>query len=195
MVALTPTSRGGQRLLAGMSKLKHLLSQLPEGNVTVENVGENDTDVSLEATRKLLVDLCSEEVLALTTLVEQVLSEAGVEASQLYSVEVLGGGCRMPWVKEVLEKVTQKSLSYTLDDTSAAMGAASVSDQQTEKGSSAGILASRTPEQEPTERQISLRAVEEGMAKVDEELRLRSPHEPKHNSSLYLLLELDSKLP
>ena len=172
--SLTPTSRGGQRLLAGMSKLKHLLSQLPEGNVTVENVGENDTDVSLEATRKLLVDLCSEEVQALTTLVEQVLSETGVEASQLYSVEVLGGGCRMPWVKEVLEKVTQKSLSYTLDDTSAAMGAASVSDQQTEKGSSAGILASRTPQQEPTERQISLRAVEEGMAKVDEELRLRS---------------------
>jgi hypothetical protein len=162
-----PNSRGGQRLLAAMINLKELLSQLPEGNVTVENVGPNETDVKLQGTRKLLVELCQEEAQSLTSLVEQVLAEGGISASQLYSVEVVGGGCRMPWVKDVLERATQLStLSYTLDDTSAAMGAALVP--------TTAVLARRTAEDTPTELQIALRQAEEQMALADRELEQRS---------------------
>ena len=170
LATLTPNSRGGQRLLASMSKLKHLLSQLPEGNVTVENVGKDDADVSLEASRSMLVELCKEEVQAMTALIEKVVASAGIGIDQLHSVEVVGGGCRMPWVKDVLEKATQKTLSHTLDDTSAALGAALIGEQV----SPMGILARRAPEEEPTERQKALRAAEEKMAKLDEELQLRS---------------------
>lgn len=163
---VTPDSRGGQRLLVGMTKLKMLLSQLPEGNVTVENVGTNETDVVLEGSRNLLVELCSKEVEKLTSLVERTLKDANVEASQLFSLEVVGGGCRMPWVKDVLQKATQLStLSYTLDDTSAAMGAALETTR---------VLARRTTEDTPSELQVTLRQKEETMALADEALRQKS---------------------
>jgi molecular chaperone DnaK (HSP70) len=163
---VTPNSRGGQRLLAAMVNLKELLSQLPEGNVTVENVGPNETDVRLEGSRKLLVDLCEAEAQSLVSMVEQAMKDADIEASQLFSVEVVGGGCRMPWVKLALEKATKMStLSYTLDDTSAAMGAALVT---------SNFMAKRTPEDTPTELQIALRQAEEEMARADRELEQKS---------------------
>lgn len=173
---IVPNSRGGQRLLTGMNKLKQLLSQLPEGVVTVENVGRNDTDVSLEATRSLLVELCAKEVQALTTLVNDAVTKAGIAASQLYSVEVVGGGCRMPWVKEVLEKATQIStLSYTLDDTSAALGATLLlTEFQQNPESTTYILAGRTAEETPTDLQRTLRESEQTMAALDQQLLQRS---------------------
>jgi len=174
---LTPHSRGGQRLLTAMINLKELLSQLPEGNVTVENVGPNDTDVKLEGSRKLLVELCEEEAQSLKGLIEDTMKVAGIEADQLYSVEVVGGGCRMPWVKTVLEQVTGMStLSYTMDDTSAAMGAALVSPTTTTTTTTttSNVMAQRTPEDLPTEQQIVLRKAEEQMVKDDQELEQKS---------------------
>jgi molecular chaperone DnaK (HSP70) len=179
--SVTPKSRGGQRLLAGMTKLKHLLSQLPEAKVTVENVGQNDTDVSLEAKRSLLVELCSKEVQAMTALVQQALTTAGIDSpsTELYSVEVVGGGCRMPWVKEVLEKATQMStLSYTLDDTSAALGAALIGEQSltdpTTTATTDGIMTRRSSDETPTQVQVVLRETEAKMEAQDQELHLRS---------------------
>jgi len=134
--------------------------------VTVENVGPNDTDVSLEGTRNMLVELCGDEVQGLTSLVEDTLKAAGVQADQLFSVEVVGGGCRMPWVKETLERISKiATLSFTLDDTSAALGAALVPPNP---------IASRSSEDVPTDAQTALRAAEEKMAQADEDLKARS---------------------
>ena len=123
---VTPSSRSGQRLLEGAQKLKHLLSQLTEGSVTVENVGSNDSDLKLTATRAQLVDICQPEQAALVELVQSVVKD-----NHIASIEVLGGGCRIPWVKEAILQATNQdnassllSLSYSLDDTSAALGAA-----------------------------------------------------------------------
>ena len=82
-------SRAGQRLLAGANKMKHLLSQLPEGSVTVENVGENDTDVVLQATRSALADLCTEESKMLQDLIQKTVKEANLEKA-LDAVEIVG---------------------------------------------------------------------------------------------------------
>jgi len=163
---VTPNSRGGQRLLTAMVNLKVLLSQLPEGNVTVENVGPNETDVKLEGSRSLLMELCEAEAQALTSLVEKTLMDGGIEANQLYSVEVVGGGCRMPWVKKVLEQATHMAtLSYTLDDTSAAMGAALPTTI---------VMAQRNEDEPLTELQMALRQAEEQMALADQELQQKS---------------------
>ena len=163
---VTPNSRGGQRLLTAMVNLKELLSQLPEGNVTVENVGPNETDVKLEGSRSLLVELCEAEAQALTSLVEKTLIDSGIQANQLYSVEVVGGGCRMPWVKKVLEQATRMAtLSYTLDDTSAAMGAALPTNI---------VMAQRNEDEPLTELQLALRQAEEQMALADQELEQKS---------------------
>jgi molecular chaperone DnaK (HSP70) len=140
---VTPNSRAGQRLLDGVNKLKTLLSQLPEGSVTVENVGANDSDLKLTATRDMLAELCQPEALALTELIQSVMDQAGVcggtVESSLTAVEVLGGGCRMPWVQQAILKSKYvvaanhvSSLSHSFDDTSAALGAALIGEEYTQ---------------------------------------------------------------
>eukprot|EP00934_Nitzschia_sp_Nitz4_P005816 Nitzschia sp. Nitz4//NODE_159_length_47236_cov_74.723851//560//2759//NITZ4_additional_000001-RA//1//CDS//3329531722//5806//frame0 len=128
---VTPTSKAGQRLLTGMNKLKHLLSQLPTAQVTVE---QEDRDVRIEGTRALLMELCGEEKAALVTLLRDAWKQAQsvVPLETLGSIELVGGGCRIPWVKDVILETVQGllgadttvSLAYSLDDTSAAMGVA-----------------------------------------------------------------------
>jgi tetratricopeptide (TPR) repeat protein len=139
---VTPNSRAGQRLLNGANKLKTLLSQLPEGSVTVENVGANDSDLKLTATRDMLTELCQPEAVALTELIQSVMDQAnGVFNGNdgdvaLTAVEVLGGGCRIPWVQQAILKSKSvvmakqiSSLSHSFDDTSAALGAALIGEE------------------------------------------------------------------
>lgn len=128
--SVIPKSRAGQRLLQGTHKLKHLLSQLPEGSVTVENVGENDSDIALKATRSILADICEPDAKVLTELIQRTLYQTNT--TRLDFVEILGGGCRIPWVKETIQNAIpgpSMVLSRSLDDTSAALGAALVGDQ------------------------------------------------------------------
>ena len=163
---VTPNSRSGQRLLEGAQKLKHLLSQLTEGSLTVENVGSNDSDLQLTATRALLVDICQPEQAALVELVQSVVKD-----SHVTSIEVLGGGCRIPWVKEVILQATnqdngssQLSLSYSLDDTSAALGAALLGENE-----------AATLEPIPsTERRQQLLKDEQRMAALDADLHAKA---------------------
>jgi len=127
-----PKSRGGQRLLQGCSKLKHLLSQLPDGKVVVENVA-NDADVTISATRTQLSDLCDSHMQSLKSLIESTLQEASIDSDEnkLAGVEVLGGGCRIPLFQACIQESlpTEMTLSRSLDDTSAALGAALVGEE------------------------------------------------------------------
>jgi len=129
-------SRKGQRLLAGCKKLKHLLSQLPEGSVMVENVNDNDGDLQLKLTRSSYVTICKE---VKNNLIQFITEGANLEGddNQITSVEVLGGGCRIPWVQDAILEAVNKStttdittLSHGLDDTSMALGAALIGEQQ-----------------------------------------------------------------
>ena len=163
-------SRSGQRLLEGTKKLKHLLSQLPDGSVSVENVGSNDTDFKLVANRDLLGELCKPDATALSELIQNAMKAA--ECGAISAVEVVGGGCRIPWVKTtILNAISEKelSLSFSLDDTSAALGAALVGE-----GSSSGFgvevqdKAAASPED-----RAKLFEAEQAMAILDEEMHLR----------------------
>lgn len=161
------SSRAGQRLLDGSKKLKHLLSQLPEAEVTVENVGENDTDLKLKGSRQTLAELCEADTSALTDLIHQVLEEANV-AGKLFAVEVIGGGCRIPLVKDaILSSVGNKeiaALSYSLDDTSAALGAALVGEED----------EANPPVPKNPEKRTKLRDAEQAMATMDQDMQIRA---------------------
>ncbi|CAB9507293.1 70 kDa protein [Seminavis robusta] len=191
-----PKSRAGQRLLAGTHKLKHLLSQLPEGSVTVENI--NDADITLSATRTLLSELCDPDAQALTELIQSTLADQTVDA-----VEVLGGGCRIPWVQAVIQTVVgnEQTLSRSLDDTSAALGAALLAEEE-----SSNISVEQQPSAQVLERRQQLRQAEVTMATLDAEetakadirnhmeaqvLELRSAKHGKHGA---LLPNLDDYL-
>jgi molecular chaperone DnaK (HSP70) len=186
-------SRAGQRLLAGAKKLKHLLSQLSEGEVTVENVGEHDSDLKLSCTRKTLAELCQpDDAAALTSLIRRALKEAGRDddddteehkntTTTTTTIELTGGGCRIPWVKETIVRAvvggTEAMLAHSLDDTSAALGAAlwgeEVRDknnnkEEEDKEEDGGCLL------ESTETRRALRAAEEAMARSDRDMQAKA---------------------
>ena len=172
---INPNSRAGQRMLDGTKKLKHLLSQLPEGTVTVENIGENDTDVKLSLTRKVLADLCEAESKAIKALIQKALDGAGIViADKKLSVEITGGGCRIPWVKQTILSAIgatdDSMLAYSMDDTSAALGAALYGEQQDQhltNGNDDAKIAE-------TETRKGLREAEESMKKLDQQLRAKA---------------------
>ncbi|KAG7371350.1 Hsp70 domain containing protein [Nitzschia inconspicua] len=170
---IRPNSKAGQRLLAGCHKMKHLLSQLPEGSVTVENVGENDTDVVLQATRSTLADLCSDDAETLRTIIQDVLHEAGLADSGVDAVEILGGGCRIPWVQAAIQTIvgSEKTLSKSLDDTSAALGAAVVGESA---NVSEQVVTVPEPSTEVLERRKNLREEEIAMETLDLEEKAKS---------------------
>ncbi|KAL7426935.1 hypothetical protein ACHAXM_000650, partial [Skeletonema potamos] len=125
-----PKSRPAQRLMEGCKKLKHLLSMLPEGNVTVETIGKNDTDVNLSGNRELLKQLCQETVAnQLKSMIASAVEKAGgIEAlGNIGAVEITGGGTRVPMIQDAIRHAIGKSedfvLSKSLDDTSLAFGA------------------------------------------------------------------------
>jgi molecular chaperone DnaK (HSP70) len=167
LASVKKKSSAGQRLLDGSQKLKHLLSQLPEAEVTVENVGENDADLKLKGTRQKLAELFQADASALTDLIQKVLQEADVE--KLLAVEVIGGGCRIPLVKDAImasvEDTNVASLSYSLDDTSAALGAALV-----------GEDASNPPEAMVVnkDKRTKMREAEQTMATLDQDMQVRA---------------------
>ena len=107
LASLTPNSRRGQRLLDGCRRLKHLLSMLPSGSVTVETLGDNDKDVTLKATREKIQELCSSEGDALAALIVKVVEGAdGIgSTTDIASVEILGGGCRIPFVQNAILQI------------------------------------------------------------------------------------------
>jgi len=139
-ITITPASKSGQRLLDACSKLKHLLSQLNDGKVVVENI-VNDSDVPISCTRKTLDDICQEEQTNLSNLIENALEQADEEIT-IESIEILGGACRIPTfqsiIRQTLANTTKASLSPklqnemilspSLDDTSVALGAAVLGD-------------------------------------------------------------------
>eukprot|EP00578_Thalassiosira_sp_NH16_P020580 CAMPEP_0181097932 /NCGR_PEP_ID=MMETSP1071-20121207/11839_1 /TAXON_ID=35127 /ORGANISM="Thalassiosira sp., Strain NH16" /LENGTH=777 /DNA_ID=CAMNT_0023180459 /DNA_START=18 /DNA_END=2354 /DNA_ORIENTATION=- len=126
------SSRPGQRLLEGCRKLKHLLSMLPENTVTVENIGKNDSDVSLSCTRELMKELCRESVIdRLNGMIESAIEKAGgggeAPLGEIDAVEITGGGSRIPMVQEAIRTAIGRGDDFvfarSLDDTSLAFGA------------------------------------------------------------------------
>lgn len=190
-------SKAGQRLLAGTAELKHQLSQLTKASVTVENVGgaEGGCDLNLSATQRLLADLCRQvEIPKLVSLLEIALQEAGITGASAYdrridSIELVGGGCRIPFVKETIEKVLKEiagesiSFSYAMDDASAALGAALVAEDFLKirsTGDDSSIVESILAREcfsttmEPSGIQAALRCEEQNMTALDEKMQQRA---------------------
>jgi molecular chaperone DnaK (HSP70) len=147
LLAVQPKSRAGYRLLEACRNLKHLLSQLPDGGVTVENICD-DVDVQLTMSRAQLAELCQPEVQRLQHLIQMTLQQAASsnknnnkdteetpKVINITAVEVVGGGCRIPCVQAAIlaslppGNNKDVTLSRSLDDTSSALGAALVGEQ------------------------------------------------------------------
>jgi heat shock protein 4 len=113
------------RLLTGCERIRKLLSQLNESQITVENLTDSG-DVSFTLKREEFATLSAELIERFKALIDSVLTTAGVEKSTVVAVEVLGGGVRMPIVQQVITGYFGDSipLGAKFDDASIALGAA-----------------------------------------------------------------------
>jgi len=125
-------SRGGQRLLEACERVRKLLSTLPQGAATAENLGDG-VDVPLSLSRDELGVLCAAPLARLRAVLDAALARA---PAPLVGVELLGGGTRMPAVQTVVQEALaaadvgavlaggELKFGAKLDDASVAVGAA-----------------------------------------------------------------------
>lgn len=106
-------------------RVKMILSANTKVNFNVEYL-MNDTDVKGEIDRATFEDLCNKELIPrLKTIIDRTLAKAGISATDLFAVEIVGGTSRIPIVQAELEKFFGKPVSKTCDcDESVARGCA-----------------------------------------------------------------------
>ncbi|KAJ0405661.1 hypothetical protein ATCC90586_004464 [Pythium insidiosum] len=100
-LSLAHHGKEGKRLLQACEKLKKLLSTIAEAAVTVENIAQ-DRDYTLKTTREVFERLCAADAQRLHALVASALSSAAIDAGAVASVEIVGGGTRIPFVQAAL---------------------------------------------------------------------------------------------
>jgi heat shock protein 4 len=118
-------SRLAARLTRQCERAKCTLSTVPDAKCEVENVAD-DRDFAFPVSRSTFEELCAPVRARLTALLARVVGEAGVAPEGITAVELIGGGCRTPFVQEVITAAAGgRALSFTLDSTSGvALGAA-----------------------------------------------------------------------
>ena len=104
-------SKGGIRLLKVCQKLKESLSAVPEADATCENLFDGQ-DIRFVFTRDRLNAACASYKEELLTLCKGVVEEA---QSAITVCELVGGGMRIPFVKEIITEALNGDvpLSYT----------------------------------------------------------------------------------
>jgi heat shock protein 4 len=127
-LAIEFQSKEGKRLFQACERLKKLLSTIGEASVTVENVAQ-DRDASISISRDAFERLCADERTRVVEMVRAAVASAGVTPESIASVEIVGGGTRIPFVQaailEALSSSDPSLIGRMLDSTTAvAVGAA-----------------------------------------------------------------------
>ncbi|VDN96877.1 unnamed protein product [Rodentolepis nana] len=113
------------RLLKACDKLKKVMStNSTEIPINVECLME-DTDISCKMKREFFESLCESLLLRVKQTMENALVASNLKVEDLHSVELVGGGTRIPAVKSLVKEVFQKDGSTTLNaDEAVARGCA-----------------------------------------------------------------------
>lgn len=106
--------RAMARTLAAAEKTKKILSANQQAPVNIESV-MNDIDVSALITRQEF-EAMIEPILARThEPLEQALAQANLTKDDIDIIEIVGGGSRVPAVKERIQAFFSKPLSFTMN--------------------------------------------------------------------------------
>lgn len=116
--------RAVARVQAAAEKTKKILSANQQAPLNIESL-MNDIDVSAMITRQEFEALIEPVLNKTTGPLEQALAEAKLTKEDIDVIEVVGGGSRVPAVKERIQAFFGKPLSFTLNqDEAAARGCA-----------------------------------------------------------------------
>ncbi|CBZ25642.1 putative heat shock protein [Leishmania mexicana MHOM/GT/2001/U1103] len=113
-VDVSQNKRARLRLLQACERLKYLLSANQSAPLNVENL--MDIDVSIPVfERSTMESLCQGVLHSIKSVIERGFAEAGVNREDFHSIEMIGGGCRIPMMKRLVEEVLGRAPSFTLN--------------------------------------------------------------------------------
>lgn len=102
------------RLLAAIEKQRKVLSANTEAPINVEYLFE-DYDFNFNLSREEFETLNQAHINSIRNLLLQGLTESKISLNSLHSVEIIGGGSRMPCVQSMISEILGKPVSKTLD--------------------------------------------------------------------------------
>ncbi|KAG7132191.1 Heat shock protein hsp88 like [Verticillium longisporum] len=116
--------RAYARTVAAAEKCKKILSANQQSPVNVESL-MNDIDVSAMVTRQEFEAMVEPLLARVHVPLEQALADAKLTKDDIDVIEILGGGSRVPALKERIQEFFGKTLSFTLNqDEAVARGCA-----------------------------------------------------------------------
>lgn len=102
------------RVLAAAEKIKKVLSANQQAPLNIESL-MNDIDVRAMITRQEFEAMVEPVLNRVTPPLEQALADAKLTKEDIDVIEVVGGGSRIPAVKERIQAFFGKQLSFTLN--------------------------------------------------------------------------------
>jgi len=103
------------KLEDAVTKTKKILSANSEAGLTCECLME-DEDLSSSMTRDELERMCEPAMARVKKVLEDAKASSGIPADDIDSVEIVGGGSRVPWVKQACsDAFAGKPLSTTMN--------------------------------------------------------------------------------
>ncbi|KLU81432.1 hsp88-like protein [Magnaporthiopsis poae ATCC 64411] len=106
--------RATSRVYAAAEKVKKILSANQQAPLNIESL-MNDVDVSAMITRAEFETMVEPILARVETVLEQALAEAKLSKDDIDVVELVGGGTRVPAIKERVQAFFSKPLSFTLN--------------------------------------------------------------------------------
>ncbi|KAJ9131158.1 Hsp88-like protein, variant [Pleurostoma richardsiae] len=113
-IDIATNPRAMARVLAAAEKLKKILSANQQAPLNIESL-MNDIDVSAMITRQEFEAMVDPLLNRTVAPLEQALADAKITKDDIDVIEVVGGGSRVPAVKERIQAFFGKSLSFTLN--------------------------------------------------------------------------------
>lgn len=106
--------RATSRVYAAAEKVKKILSANQQAPLNIESL-MNDIDVSAMITRAEFETMVEPILARVEAVLEQALAEAKLSKDDIDVVELVGGGARVPAIKERVQAFFNKPLSFTLN--------------------------------------------------------------------------------
>lgn len=111
---VTTNKRAKLRLLQACERLKYLLSGNQMAPLNVENI--MDMDICIPSFQRSTLEELAEGLLErLKKVITKGIEDSGVPLAKFHSVEMIGGGCRIPMFKRVTEEVVGRAPNFTLN--------------------------------------------------------------------------------
>lgn len=123
-VDINTHGRAMARTIAAAEKTKKILSANQQAPVNIESL-MNDVDASAMVTRQEFEAMVEPLLARVHVPLEQALAQAKLTKDDIDVIEIVGGGSRVPVLKERIQAFFEKTLSYTMNaDEAVARGCA-----------------------------------------------------------------------